>query len=511
MSNLAELQEAISQAEDGDTIKVTETIIIDSSETYYVGDSDKQIILDPSETDGTVFRITGSQSNDTVWLRNLTICFENAPEQYAVESNTLATVFVDNCTFDRCGGGVHAMRGRVHIQLSKFIGCNSVNGGAVKVGGNAWCMLASSNFSDNSADLFGGAVYAIGALEINDCIFEGNTADNGGAVVGGNISVFRSTITGNQAAQGGGIYSSEKLTVDISLIYDNIASDAGADIFSEGTVTITADDYIALFDEILNEREADSVAWYTDYADSRYSSENPTEIVEDTEEISTPALVFVMYKVEEPEPEPEPEPTPTPKPSTPSSNRPQTSTSTKPEEPEPEPEPVPEEDNAPLLVCGVAEIDKANVAYMIDSTKRFIPAQERLTRGRMAAYLYGLLSDESQAECNTVSVDRFNDLYGSPYRSAVNALTGSGVFSGGSGGTFRPDDTLTYGELLTVLTRFVEPKEGYIGGFNPAEHWAASAAITAASYGWIDDVPINLNAPATYGALVNLLIKIYAL
>ena len=69
----------------------------------------------------------------------------------------------------------------------------------------------------------------------------------------------------------------------------------------------------------------------------------------------------------------------------------------------------------------------------------------------------------------------------------------------------------TYGQLLTVLTRFVEPKEGYIGSFNVLDHWAAHAAVTAASYGWIEDVPIDLNAPATYGAFVNLLIKIYDL
>ena len=43
------------------------------------------------------------------------------------------------------------------------------------------------------------------------------------------------------------------------------------------------------------------------------------------------------------------------------------------------------------------------------------------------------------------------------------------------------------------------------------DHWAAPAALTAASYGWIEDVPIDLNAQATYGAFVNLLIKIYDL
>lgn len=62
-----------------------------------------------------------------------------------------------------------------------------------------------------------------------------------------------------------------------------------------------------------------------------------------------------------------------------------------------------------------------------------------------------------------------------------------------------------------ILTRFVEPEKGYIGSFNVLDHWAAPAAIKAASAGWIDDVPIDLNAPATYGTFANLLAKIFAL
>jgi len=171
-------------------------------------------------------------------------------------------------------------------------------------------------------------------------------------------------------------------------------------------------------------------------------------------------------------------------------------------------EPEPESSD---LVCGKAEIDREQVEYLVDSVKRFVPAQERLTRGRMAALLYGILSTESQAACDKIAVDTYTDMYGSPYQKVVAALTGAGIFCGGSDKAFMPDDTLTYGQLLTVLTRFVEPQEGYVGSFNVLDHWAAPAAITAASIGWIEDVPINLDAPATYGALVNLLIKIYDL
>lgn len=65
-----------------------------------------------------------------------------------------------------------------------------------------------------------------------------------------------------------------------------------------------------------------------------------------------------------------------------------------------------------------------------------------------------------------IAVDCYDDLYGYPYQKAVSALTGAGVFWGQADSSFLPDSIMTYGQLLTVLTRFVEPKEGYIGRFN---------------------------------------------
>lgn len=106
--------------------------------------------------------------------------------------------------------------------------------------------------------------------------------------------------------------------------------------------------------------------------------------------------------------------------------------------------------------------------------------------------------------------------------SGNTALYGGGVYVLDNGkvqncklyqntGTFDAEGVVSYGQFLTALTRFVEPEKGYIGSFNVLDHWAAPAAIKAASAGWIDDVPIDLNAPATYGTFVNLLAKIFAL
>lgn len=504
VANLSELQAAIEAAEDGDTIRVTETIFI--NEPMKVGDSNKTVVIEPCGMTGTVFYITGNPEGDYFWLDNMIISFLDTPTEYAIEINTSSDcmVFLNGLTLNRCGGCAHISRGHLYIQCCEFTNCHAANGGAVSVDDTAWCQLSDSTFTGNSADESGGVIRCLGVLNVDNCIICDNSATNGGAIAGNSVTVTRSTMTGNEAAKGGAIHSSEYLAVINSRIYDNTATVAGADILCEGTATITADDYMTLFSEIITEREADAVAWFKDDEVERYSVAEPTEIIKDTEEVSELAAVFAIYKTPEPESEPVITPTPTNPPRSSHNDDTPVKIEIKAKEKE-------QESDTPLLACGMAQIDRDNVMYMIDAAKKFVPAQEQLTRGRFAALLYGLLSDESQIECGKVAKSCFSDLAGSPYKSVVNALTGAKVFCGCSEAVFNPDGILTYGQLLNVLTRFVEPKEGYIGSFNPSEHWAATAAITAASYGWIEDVPIDLNAPATYGAFVNLLIKIYAL
>lgn len=158
-----------------------------------------------------------------------------------------------------------------------------------------------------------------------------------------------------------------------------------------------------------------------------------------------------------------------------------------------------------VLRCGVAEIDNTAVEPLLSGLKRFVPATKKLTRGEAAALLYGLLTAESQAAFGTSS--SYSDMSGSPYETAVAALSNAGVFSGSADGTYRPDAPISFAELLTVLTHFVEPKTAYAGSF--AGHWAEQAATTAFAYGWIDDLPLNLDAAVTYGLFVNLITTIY--
>lgn len=511
VSTLSELQDAIAQAEEGDTIKIMQTITINFPVT--LGMDGKPVTLCGADGLETLLRFEGDWGYASYcWLYDLTIDGTGSLDGSKVVVATPNSVYTtrvnwQNCSTNGFGAAMRIDRGTVYTMEGSFSNCSADLGGAIYADINTSLYPSGCTFSNCYSRRDGGAIYTMGTATIDNCTFINNSAvnGNGGAAAGINLSVRNSTITGNRALYGGGLYLMGG-TVQNSKVYANIGDFAGADLYGDGTVSIVVDDYLSLFGEILSENGNDSVAWYSDYEESRYSAEAPTEITEDTQTLNNPALVFVMYQKEvpvEPEPEPEPEPTPTPipdpEPSHSSSHRPQ------------KVEPKPVEPKYPTLACGKAKLEGENVVYLIDALKRFTPAQERLTRGRAAALLYGLMSADSQAECDKIAVDCYDDLYGSPYQKVVSALAGAGVFCGQSDSSFLPDSIMTYGQLLTVLTRFVEPKEGYIGSFNVLDHWAAPAAVTAASYGWIEDVPIDLNAPATYGAFVNLLIKIYDL
>lgn len=515
VSTLSELQDAIAQAEEGDTIKITQTITINVPVT--LGIDGKPVTLCGSDGLETLLRFEGDWGYASYcWLYDLTIDGTGSFDGSKVIVSTPNAVYTtrvnwQNCSTNGFGAAMRIDRGTVYTMEGSFSNCSADMGGAIYADTNTSLYPSGCTFSNCYSRRDGGAIYTTGTTTIDNCTFINNSAvnGNGGAAAGINLSVRNSTITGNRALYGGGLYLLGG-TVQNSKVYSNIGDFAGADLYGDGTVSIVVDDYLALFGEILSENGNDSVAWYSDYEENRHSTETPSEIIEDTQSLDSPALAFVMYQKElpvEPNPEPEPTPTPSPKPSEPSSGGHSHSYAPKPET---KSEPV-TEPSTPLLQCGKATIDKENVVDMINYVKRFVPAQERLTRGRFAALIYGLLSTESKAECDKIAENCFNDLYGSPYEEAVAALTSAGAFWGGCGETFAPEGVLSYGQFLTVLTRFIEPEKGYVGSFNVLDHWAAPAAIKAASAGWIDDVPIDLNAPATYGAFVNLFVKMYNL
>ena len=165
-------------------------------------------------------------------------------------TNNRGILNVSNTTFSgnsagNGGGGIfngkstYGSGGTVNVSNSTISGNTANNGGGIYGDGS----ITDSTISSNSASISGGGIYGSG--NITNSTINGNTANNGGGIYGsGNIT--NSTITGNRASSvGGGIYNSNNgnennpgtLTLLFSTVTQNEAANGGG-VYGIFNVTI---------------------------------------------------------------------------------------------------------------------------------------------------------------------------------------------------------------------------------------------------------------------------------
>lgn len=112
--------------------------------------------------------------------------------------------------------------------------------------------------------------------------------------------------------------------------------------------------------------------------------------------------------------------------------------------------------------------------------------------------MLSMMDDESRERYYTETAP-FDDVApGVWYAPAIGTATNAGFMLGCGLGVFQPERNLTWGELLTVFSRFTEegtPPEIYTGN-----HWAKDAINTAISLEWIS-VGIDPGQTVTTGDL----------
>ena len=83
------------------------------------------------------------------------------------------------------------------------------------------------------------------------------------------------------------------------------------------------------------------------------------------------------------------------------------------------------------------------------------------------------------------------------YAAAVEEMTGYSLVSGYKDGTFRPDANITRAEFVTILSRIPHDDIGTEGSFSdvPKTHWAYNAVQTALAQGWVAGDPSGLFRP----------------
>lgn len=456
---LDELKAALDTAADGDSIAIADCIVI-SDETV---SSDKAVkIVRSNGFTGDMF-LLGNQGG----LSGLTI------EDMTADFVNTVTVAIDteNAVIERC-----SFSGSSANLVMFIVAC-----------GNA--TIADSSFQTN-----GGLALSIpvpaAAVTVRNCTITDFTLPDGESVIAnnGNLTLEQSKVYGNT----GGIVNSGTLTVRASEIHGN----GNSDITSRGQLNLaeSSGDRL-LYNAATGEQLSLPLSEYTDTATLLFLTE------QEAADRFKPA----------PEPTPEPTPTPTPTPDdsdnddddTPPVSRP--SRPSRPAASKPKPTPV------PALVCGNAVIDLSRSVVLQGYGDGLLHLEDSLTRAQMATILYRLLDEKSIAAYETAEAaftDVPADMWCSRY---VSTIAKAGIVAGVGNGCFYPNDKLTWAQILTVLSRFTEPKACALQHIQ-YDGWAVEAVQTAVALGWIEDsADFDPNAIISRGDFMELVNGVLAL
>ena len=375
-------------------------------------------------------------------------------------------------------------------------------------------VIERCSFSGSSANLLVIFIAACGNAEITDCTFQTNgclalhvpgpaaavtvrnctitdfTLPDGESVIAnnGNLTLEQSKVYGNT----GGIVNSGTLTVRASEFHGH----GNSDITSRGQLNLaeSSGDRL-LYNAATGEQLSLPLSEYTDTATLLFLTE------QEAADRFKPA----------PEPTPEPTPTPTPTPDDSDNDDDDTPPVSRPSRPSRPAASKPKPTPAPALVCGNAVLDTSRSVVLQGYGDGLLHLEDSLTRAQMATILYRLLDVKSIAASETAEAaftDVPADMWCSRY---VSTIAKAGIVAGVGNGSFYPNGKLTWAQILTVLSRFTEPKACALQHIQ-YDGWAVEAVQTAVALGWIEDsADFDPNAIISRGDFMELVNGVLAL
>lgn len=517
VATLDELQAAIAAAEDGNTIALSAEIKLDG------------VTLE-TEKDITLVRADTYESGSFFRLKNSAVLSGFTMENYKSSTTVVceSSAKIEDCCFVGDSDSSETF-----IKLYALSTSNVVSISDCSFSGAAY----SAIFSKNNVQ-----------LTITDCTFRDNRSyTQGGAIRSeGTLILQGCTIENNYAISGGGVYCSGNLTItDCQFSGNQIESEKfGTDILSQGTLSLTDDpqDGAGYFEESTGTKIELPMSEYTGTA----------KLIWLTDEQAAE-----YFAPEEPEEEPSPDDTgddeldggdtPTEPPTTPSEPPNDDNGDDTPDDQQPPSEPqetpndddnadIPDDDNEPEViyrpiyvrvpiyierdpepeepsfVCGDAVIDVSRSVVLEGYDDGLLHLEDGLTRAQFMTILYRLLDEETldrYESTDTVFADVAPDAWYCPY---VNTIANAGIVCGTGDGNFDPDALLTWGHIITILSRFVEQQDYDLQNIQ-YDGWAADAVETAVALGWITDhAAFNPDAPISRGELayfVNYVLGLY--
>lgn len=511
VGTLDELETAIAAAEDGDSIAISKCIKLKNVSLI----TDKDVTLVPSDNSvGVLIEMSkGSQlSGFTLFTNACAVLISN----YEGGEVTIANcVFVGNENYYNFL--VNITGGTVQISDSDFQygkdialnisascavtveGCSFIGNATIMQGAGIHnmgeCYVEDSSFTNNTAGV-GGGIYNSGTMEIIGCTYSGNKSTD---TIGQDI-VSEGTLSINDNPQDGAGYYEESTGEKVSLPLADCANTAKLIYLTDEQ----AAEYFAPDEPEEQEPSPDDTDDGGDATDTPVTPPNQPEQPEVGDGDNLPS--------EDEEPPTTPE-TPQDKPDDDEDDHKPTIIYRPvyiyvPVEPESEESEIVE----PSFVCGDAVIDVSRSVVLEGYTDGLLHLEDGLTRAQFMTILYRLLDEDTldrYESTDSVFADVAPDAW---YCRYVSTIASAGIVCGTGDGNFDPDGLLTWGHIVTILSRFVEQQDYDLQNIQ-YDGWAADAVETAVALGWITDhAAFNPDAAITRGELayfINYVLGLY--
>ena len=490
VTTLEALLTALEDAQDNDTIIIMG--IIEIIPAVVVGTDDKHVTLKKG-TPTAYFSLSYADDVPFTVFRNMTFdgddILSNMPYMCTSHNVEFHNVTFVNCNSDMPGGAVFVANGTTNFTDCVFDNNRSMQGGHIR-GSNSTVNIENCIFTNGYASLGGGA------------LFSSNTA----------FHIKDSTIKDNSAGGvGGGVLASGgNMTIERTKIYNNTAVDGGSDIaFDEWVMLVLSDS----LDDLVSMYASDGIVplgWFYDYNTTqainipgmvrkinytqlklKFEGTDTPDNFDDADDIDTPDDTDDTNDLDDlntpdnPDSTNDPTPTDTPDSTNNNTRNPSTGGGYVSHTPLPAATEQTEEDpkTEKVLSCGDAILDPARRDYLLGYADSQRGENTVISRARAVQVLYQILTPDSLKNVYSAT-EGFTDVSKDDwYFEIVSTLKNAGIISGCGNEMFQPERGLTYAEMITILTRFTEPRTDHI---IPLKHWSSGAINTAVSLEWIE-------------------------
>lgn len=553
VSTFEELTAAIEAADDGDMIAVSQTILVNGESIF----TEKSITIVRSVEfeSGYMFSAKGGS------IIGLNFQSSGTKNDIFLISGQLQDMYFEDCLFDGGNAGL-ALNIFAPTQPSSvtIVDCEFSNcyGNAVGAKAKTDVTLNSCYVHDNYAIDASGAIQSSGQLTLNECIIKLNTSvANAGVFSTGTLTISNCEIKDNiatneydkvavdvfcngtwnitdEAHEGAGYYdvtTGTKIELPVAdstdiakLIY--LSDDEAAEYFAPAPNPDDNTDTPCEDDNTLDEGEEDP-------AEGDDTEDNTDDEIE-TPPVEEPQAPESGDNITDPDGEqsqpddpseednadtPLDEETPSVPPQEPTeSNDDDEDNYTPPTSHRPVYRPtkpivtIPEPEPAPALVCGDAVIDISRSVILEGYGDGLLHLEDNLTRAQMATIIYRLLDAESIERYDNAD-SAFGDVASDAwYCRYVSTIARAGIVCGTGNGNYSPDAPLTWGHIITVLSRFVEAEDYELQNIS-YDGWALQPVKTAVALGWMEDSsavdPDSLITRGEFTAFVNSVLETY--